>query len=129
MENKMKILMTISGAILFALSTNFCYSQNLPSINIADKSFSLYMDKYDETPLIYGYKLPDLKSEKLICFSSFTSDVDNNPHKCVLGAYYETGNLSIEYITTEGSFIKLKFKVEGKQDTLFYVEKKNIKFE
>ena len=129
MQNKMKKLMTIYGAILFALLTNFCYSQNLPSINKADKSFSLYMDKYDDTPLIYGYKLPDLKSEKLICFSSFTSDVDNNPHKCVLGAYYKTGDLSIEYITIEGSFVKLKFKVEGKQDTLFYIEKKNIKFE
>ena len=129
MQNKMKKLMTISGAILFTLLTNFCYSQNLPSINKTDKSFSLYMDKYDETPLIYGYKLPDLKSEKMICFSSFTSDVDNNPHKCVLGAYYETGDLNIEYITIEGNFVKLKFKEEGKQDTLFYVETEYIKFE
>ena len=87
------------------------------------------MDKYDDTPLIYGYKLPDLKSEKMICFSSFTSDVNNNPHKCVLGAYYETGDLNIEYITIEGNFVKLKFKEEGKQDTLFYVETEYIKFE
>ena len=129
MQNKMKKLMTISGAILFTLLTNFCYSQNLPSIDKEEKSFSLYMDKYDETPLIYGYKLPDLKSEKMICFSSFTSDVDNNPHKCVLGAYYETGDLNIEYITIEGNFVKLKFKEEGKQDTLFYVETEYIKFE
>jgi hypothetical protein len=129
MKNKVKKLMIISGAIFFTLLTNFCYSQNLPSINKTDKSFSLYMDKYDETPLIYGYKLPDLKSEKMICFSSFTSDVDNNPHKCILGAYYETGDLNIEYITIEGNFVKLTVKEEGKQDTLFYVEKKNIKFE
>lgn len=121
--------MTIFGAILFALLTNFCYSQNLPSINKADKSFSLYMDKYDDTPLIYGYKLPNLKSEKMICFSSLTSDVDNNPHRCILGAYYETSDLNIEYITIEGNFVKLKFKEEGKQDALFYVEKKYIKFE
>ena len=79
MRNKMKKLTTLSWAILIAFLTNFCYSQNLPSVNKADKSFSLYMDKYDDTPLIYGYKLPDLKSEKMICFSSFTSDVDNNP--------------------------------------------------
>ena len=129
MRNKMKKLTTLSWAILIAFLTNFCYSQNLPSVNKADKSFSLYMDKYDDTPLIYGYKLPDLKSEKMICFSSFTSDVDNNPHKCVLGAYYETGNLNIEYIITEGNFVKLKFTEEGKEDTLFYVEKKNIQFE
>ena len=129
MRNKMKKLTTLSLAILIAFLTNFCYSQNLPSVNKADKSFSLYMDKYDDTPLIYGYKLPDLKSENMICFSSFTSDVDNNPHKCVLGAYYETGNLNIEYIITEGNFVKLKFTEEGKEDTLFYVEKKNILFE
>ena len=129
MQNNMKKLMTISGVILFVLLTNFCYSQNLPSINRTDKSFSLYIDESDETPLIYGYKLPNLKSEKLICFSSFTSDVENNPHKCVLGAYYETGDLSIEYIINEGNFVKLKLKVEGKQDRLFYIEKKKIKFE
>jgi hypothetical protein len=129
MQNKMKKLMTISGVILSVLLSNFCYSQNLPSINKADKSFWLGMDKYDDTPLIYGYKFPDLKSEKMICFSSFTSDVDNNPHNCVLGAYYETGGLNIEYINIEGNFVKLKFKEEGKQDTLFYVEKKYIEFE
>jgi hypothetical protein len=129
MQNKMKKLMTISGAILFSLLSNFCYSQNLPTINKTDKSFSLYMDKYDETPLIYGYKSPDLKGEKMICFSSFTSDVDNNPHRCILGAYYETGDLNIEYINLEGNFVKLIFKEEGKQDTLFYVEKNNLKFE
>ena len=129
MQYKMKKLITIYGAILFALLTNFCYYQNLPFINKENKSFSLDMDRYDDTPLIYGYKFADLKSEKLICFSSFTSDVESNPHKCILGAYYEAGDLNIEYITIEGSFVKLKFKIEGKQDTLFYVEKKNIKFE
>ena len=129
MQNKMKKIMTIYGVILFTLLTNFCYSQNLPSIDKEEKSFSLYMDKYDETPLIYGYKIPDLNSEKMICFSSFTSDVANNPHKCVLGAYYETVDLNIEYIAIEGNFVKLKFKKEGKQDTLFYVEKRYIKFE
>ena len=129
MQNEMKKLITISGVILYVLLSNFCYSQNLPAINKANKTFSLYMDKYDDTPLIYGYKLPDSKSEKMICFSSFTTDVENNPYKCVLGAYYETDGLNIEYITIEGNFVKLKFNEEGKQDTLFYVEKKYIRFE
>ena len=101
----MKKVLTIFGAILFASLTNLCFSQNLPLINKADKSFGLYMDKYDETPLIYGYKLPDLKSQKMICFSSFTEDVDNNPHKCILGAYYETGDLNIEYVSINGIFV------------------------
>ncbi len=125
----MKILMIISGSILFTILSNLCYSQNLPSINKVDKSFWLYIDKYEETPLIYGYQLPDLNSEKMICFSSFTSDVDNNPHKCVLGAYYETVDLNIEYISMEGDFVKLKFTTEGKQESIFYVEKKSVKFE
>lgn len=122
-------LITISISILFALSADSYYSQNLPSINKLDKSFSLYMDKYDNTPLIYGYRLPDLRSEKMICFSSFTSDVENNPHKCVLGAYYETGDLNIEYINIEGNFVKLKFKKDGKQDIIFYIEKKYLTIE
>jgi len=125
----MKILMIISGSILFTILSNLCYSQNLPSINKVDKSFWLYIDKYEETPLIYGYQLPDLNSEKMICFSSFTSDVDNNPHKCVLGAYYETVDLNIEYISMEDNFVKLKFTTEGKQESIFYVEKKSVKFE
>ena len=121
--------MIISGSILFTILSNLCYSQNLPSINKVDKSFWLYIDKYEETPLIYGYQLPDLNSEKMICFSSFTSDVDNNPHKCVLGAYYETVDLNIEYISMEDNFVKLKFTTEGKQESIFYVEKKSVKFE
>lgn len=125
----MKKLLTIFAVLLFASITNLCFSQNLPLINKVDKSFGLYMDKYDETPLIYGYKLPDLKSQKMICFSSFTEDVDNNPHKCVLGSYYETGDLSIEFVSIKGTFVELKFKAEGKQDALFYIEKKNVKFE
>ena len=121
--------MKISGMILFAFLTNFFYAQNLPTINLADKSFSIYIDKYDDTPLIFGYKLPDIKSEKMICFSSYTSDIESNPHNFILGSYYETTDLNIEYINLEGIFVKLKFKAEGKQDTVFYIEKKNIEFE
>ncbi len=125
----MKKIVTVFGAILFALLTNFCYSQNLPVVNKNDKSFSLYPSKFDDTPLTYGYKSPELTSEKIICFSSFTDDVENNPHKCLIGAYYSTYDLNIEYITTENNFVKLKFKEEGKQDIMFYVEKKYIIFE
>lgn len=125
----MKKIITVLGAILFALLTNFCYSQNLLVVKKSDKSFSLYPSKFDVTPLTYGYKSPELKSEKIICFSSFTKDVENNPHKWLIGAYYSTYDLNIEYITIENNFVKLKFKEEGKQDIMFYVEKKYIIFE
>jgi hypothetical protein len=125
----MKKVLTISLLILSTSLTNFCYSQNLPYVNKANKSFSHYTSKFETTPLIYGYKLPNLKSEKMICFSSKTSDVQENPQKCVLGAYYDTVDLNIEYITIEGNFVKLKFKEEGKQDILFYILKKFIIFE
>ncbi len=37
----------------------------------------------------FGYSMPDTTSERLILFSVFTSDVENNPYCCKLGAYYD----------------------------------------
>lgn len=78
----------------------------------------------DDTPLTYGYETASTNSQKMICFSSFTADVENNPHKCSLGAYYTTDEIEITYLGTEGSFVKLQLK-----STVFYVEIKNVKFE
>lgn len=102
------------------------YAQNLPVVNRAKQTFNVYMaDNDDDTPLIYGYETPVTGSKKMICFSSFTADVENNPHKCALGAYYTTDDITIKYITVEGDFVKLQF--EGKE--FFYIEKKFVKFE
>lgn len=97
---------------------------NLPTIDKLDNSFLLFPSKFSQTPLIYGYKLPDINSEKMICFS----ENENNRDKYVLGEYYETTDLNIKYISTEGNFVKLIFKEEGKQDEIFYIEKKYVNF-
>lgn len=87
------------------------------------------MDNYDDTPLIFGYDEPNVNSEKVICFSSFTKDVENNPHKCIMGAYYETGDLVFEYDETTGDFVKVKMIVGESTELYFYVEVKNVKFD
>jgi hypothetical protein len=87
------------------------------------------MDTFDDTPLILGFMLPDVKSKKMICFSSYTKDVETNPYKCELGAYYDTGDLNIQLVEIEGSFVKLRFIMEGQEDKFFYIEKKNIRLQ
>lgn len=118
-------LAILSGLVL----TNDCFAQNLPVIDMAKKTFNIYMDNSDDTPLIYGYETDDLTSKKLICFSTMTADVDGNPHKCKLGAYYTTDDISITYIENAGNFVKLKFVADGNEETIFYVEKKMVKFQ
>ena len=66
---------------------------------------------------------------KIICFSSATSDVENNPYECKLGSYYETSDLEIEYVSTIGDFIKLKLKSASNKDEYFYINKSRVKFE
>jgi len=105
------------------------YSQNLPVINKTKKTFNLYMDNGDDTPLIYGYETASASGKKIICFSTFTVDVENNPHKCLLGAYYHTEDIEIQYLGTEGAFVKLQFIDSNKGNTVFYIETKNVKFE
>jgi hypothetical protein len=122
----MKKVVTTFGALLIVSFTSFCYGQNLPLIDTADNSFGLWMSRDDNTPLIFGFESPDTKSQKVICFSSSTSDVEGNPHICKLGAYYETNDLNIEYVGMEGNFVKLIFKTEGSTDVIFYMEKKNV---
>lgn len=110
-----------------ALSTTVSVSaQNLPVISTSNKMFYLEMGD-DDTPLIYGYERADINSKKLICFSSFTKDVENNPHQCTYGAFYDTSDLDIRYDSNAGDFVKLRMKTAS-GDVYFYIEKKNINF-
>ena len=125
----MKKIITISILVLIAPIKNICLSQNLPRIDKETKSFYLYMENDDDTPLIFGYSLPNVQSEKIICFSSATSDIENNPNKCKLGSYYETSDIEIEYDSTIGDFIKLKLKSASNKDEYFYIKKSRVIFE
>jgi len=79
----------------------------------------------------FGYAAPDVTSERLILFSIFTDDVQNNPFGCKLGAYYETrmDSLTLKYVSTKGNFVKAKAFDKAKQSTTVYFEKKWIDFE
>jgi len=43
---------------------------------------------------IIGYEQPSLKSNRLLLFSVFTRDVENNPYKCFYGSFYSTNDFS-----------------------------------
>ncbi|MBK7434405.1 MAG: hypothetical protein IPI66_11205 [Chitinophagaceae bacterium] len=58
---------------------------------------------------IFGYARPDIKSERLLLFSVFTNDVENNPFGCKLGSYYDTRGMQsfrLKYQETLGPFIR-----------------------
>lgn len=76
-----------------------------------------------------GYQSPDLTSKKSICFSGETSIIEGYKSKCILGCYYETMDLDIEYVRLVGAFVELKFKKEGKADVLFYVKKSDVRID
>lgn len=126
MKKSIHLLLLI---LILVGTTRAAYSQNLPIIDKAEKSFNLYMDYENETPLIFGFRSPDVNSEKMICFSSATSDIEDNPHQCSLGAFYETGELIVQFIGFEGAFVKLKIETEEKGLQIFYIENKNVRLD
>jgi hypothetical protein len=117
-------------SILFqVINANNMVAQNKAYVD--KESNKVYVDQSkNEDHKILGYQNPDIKSKKLICISSFTSDVDNNPENLLLGAYYSTDDLkednSIYFISLTGDFAKLKFVDSQNIETPFYIEKKCI---
>lgn len=80
---------------------------------------------------IFGYAKPDIKSERIILLSVFTNDVENNPFGCKLGAFYDTrsmNELTLNYITTIGNFVKATATSKTNNSTTIYFEKKWIDF-
>lgn len=49
-------------------------------INLSDSSLTVY-ENIRADYRIFGYQKPDTNSRKMILFSVFTSDVENNPYK------------------------------------------------
>lgn len=81
---------------------------------------------------IFGYAKPDTKSEKILLLSIYTSDVEGNPFRCKLGAYYDTSgmkNIDLKYLETTGNFIKAVAIDKKKKQTVVYFEKKWIEFD
>lgn len=124
MKIKSSFLIVIAALLFCSLAK--LQAQNLPVVNTTKKIFYLEQDMTDDTPLIFGYETADINSKKMIAFSSFTKDVENNPNQCVLGAYYDSSDLDIGYVETTGNFVKLAFKKTDGSQTTFFIEKKNV---
>jgi hypothetical protein len=80
----------------------------------------------------FGYASPSLQAERLILFSIFTNDVENNPFECRLGAYYQTGGMQgykLKYIGLEDDFVKAVAIGQDGTRTTLYFEKKWISLE
>ena len=81
---------------------------------------------------IFGYIKPDTNSKKMILISIFTNDVKGNPFSCPFGSYYQTSdmkNMSLKFVSKEGSFIKAKIVKKDSTDTQIFILRKWIEFE
>lgn len=78
----------------------------------------------------FGYEQPNIQSKKLLLFSIFTNDVQDNPFQLKFGAYYETSGLDdkglkLKYLRTKDDFIEAELiDVSGYPVTTIYFEKK-----
>lgn len=76
---------------------------------------------------IIGYQFASTATQKMICFSSYTYDVRDNPLKCPLGAYFGTGNMNegdkIIFLGMVGTFGKMNFITGAGKKTIFYIPK------
>lgn len=82
---------------------------------------------------LFGYGKPNVKSEKLILFSVFTNDVENNPFQCKFGSYYESSamkskGLQLKFIKFQGDFAEMEIQrtfSETTEESLRASEKNN----
>lgn len=85
--------------------------RNIPRISYSDSSITLYSDIRSDHRF-FGYEKPDVSSKRLILFSIFTNDVENNPFNCRYGAFYETSGMNpkqLRYVSRSKNFIKTRF--------------------
>ena len=104
---------------------------NKANVNLPDSTIHLSANmKLDHR--FFGYAKPDVQSEKLLLFSIFTNDVENNPFGCRLGAYYDTGgigDLKLKYMETTGNFVKAVAIDKTNALTTVFFEKKWLTFD
>lgn len=101
------------------------------SVSLQDSSIYLQANmRLDHR--FFGYAKPDLNSEKLLLFSIFTNDVEGNPFRCKLGAYYQTmsmDDIELKYVSSKGSFVEFIAIDKSGITTTVYFQKAWIVFE
>lgn len=120
---KHNFLFLFFGMTLFYASV--VSAQDPIVVNTAKKTFFV-QETEDQDFTVYGYEKMDTESTKLICFSNLTADVEENPNDLELGAYYTSDDLKINYLGTEGDFIKLMLMDEDDTEHIFFIEKKSV---
>lgn len=107
--------------------------QNISKAQVSKDDSSFYVfGNIKKDYRIFGYENPDTNSKRLILFSVFTRDVENNPYKCRYGAFYQTSsmeNMEIKYQGNVGSFIKTEMFSRGKKVTDLFFDKNWIEFD
>lgn len=100
-------------------------------IHSHDSSFHVFNNIRADYRII-GYESPDTNSRKMVLFSIFTSDVKDNPFRCLYGAYYDSAQgdkLVIKYTGERGSFIETKISGKSMKPATAYFEKKWTEFD
>lgn len=99
-------------------------------ISKSDSLISIYQS-WKKDFRIFGYKLPNAKSEKLILFSPFTDEVENNPFQSKFGSHYDYVSFKpkMKFIKYENDFAKIKILDSTFVPNFFFIQKKWIEFE
>lgn len=99
-------------------------------ISKSDSLISIYQS-WEKDFRIFGYKLPNAKSEKLILFSPFTDEVENNPFQSKFGSHYDYVSFKpkMKFIKYENDFAKIKILDSTFVPNFFFIQKKWIEFE
>jgi hypothetical protein len=100
-------------------------------ISKRDSSFMVYNNIRADYRII-GYQLPDTSSKKMVLFSVFTADVENNPSRCPYGSYYGSPSneeLEIKYTGDQGKFVKAFINNDKGESATIYFPKKWVEFE
>lgn len=108
-------------------------------IDTSEYTTKAYIDKNGEVSIfakmefdhrIFGYEKPDKSSRKLIFFSIFTNDVENNPFSCKYGSFYDTSGLKdikLIYKSTIKNFLEFDIIKNGVNIDKVYMDKKWFK--
>ena len=136
----MKLIFVLSFILITSLTygqTNEKYSdyidttQTQLTVDKSDSSTSLFANM-QSNHTFYGYAKPDTNSKRLILFSIFTSEVENDKDSCLYGAHYSDTSLGkkhLKYIKNFKDFGEFQFLDNTTIiDTIFF-RKENFKFD
>jgi len=115
-------------SILLILITSAVAAQAIGHVVKKTKEFYIPSDLKVEYRF-FGYEMPNTSSQKMICFSSYRGDVNDNYTKCPLGSYYDTGRMhpgdKISLIKEVNGFGRMLYVSAKGKKSIFYIQKSN----